>query len=84
MSSTIHVRVSDQLKEFVASQTEQDFETPSEYIRHLIRKDKEDKELAGWGFLKRELMPGILAKEDEFVEVSADEVLQRCHARVNS
>ncbi len=57
------------------------YETPSEYIRALIRQDYERNEAAKWERLVDELKPGLEASPDAFVEVSAEDVIKRGRQR---
>lgn len=52
------------------------YENASEYIRALIRRDLQTRNKA-WGWLKREIEPGMRADESEFVVVSVEDVIRR-------
>ncbi len=76
--SSIHVRVGGRLQAHIQRQIGEDglYENASEYIRALIRKDLESRTEA-WEWLRSKLEPGLLADEDEFVAVSAEDVIRR-------
>lgn len=77
-SESIHVRVTGRLQDHLRRQTGEDglYENASEYIRALIRKDIESNEdVQDW--LARHVEPGLKAGEDEFVDVSAEDVIRR-------
>ena len=82
-SESINVRVTGELRKFVNFQTgvKGVYETPSEYIRDLIRRDKEHDENEGWSWLVNHLQEGIEADESEFTPVSAQQVIERCHKK---
>jgi Arc/MetJ-type ribon-helix-helix transcriptional regulator len=56
------------------------YDNASEYVRELIRRDLKDRE-AAWEWLRAEIEPGLRAAEDEFVEVSAADVISRNKTR---
>lgn len=79
MAESVNVRISGKLIKFVKEQTgpEGVYESVSEYIRTLIRQDYERFEEHKWHRLHSELEPGMNAGEDEFNEISADDVISR-------
>ncbi len=81
-SESIHVRVTGKLQDHIRQQTGENglYENASEYIRALIRKDIQSNDEA-WDWLKRHLEPGLRAAENEFVEVSAEDVIRRNKTR---
>ena len=76
---TFNVRVSGALGEFVAANVGQDgaYENVSEYIRDLIRRDKERAEAEAFGRLKAELTHAFAAPEDSYQPLTAAEVIAR-------
>jgi antitoxin ParD1/3/4 len=76
---TLNVRVSGALGEFVASNVGDDgaYENVSEYVRDLIRRDKERAESEAFERLKAELTRAFAAPESTYRSLSADEVIQR-------
>jgi antitoxin ParD1/3/4 len=81
-SDSLHVRVTGVLQTHVQQQIGEDglYENASEYIRDLIRRDLQTQNEA-WDWLKRSLEPAIRADENEFLTVSADDVIRRNRSR---
>jgi antitoxin ParD1/3/4 len=82
-SMTLNVRVSGPLGEFVAANVGSagSYENVSEYVRDLIRKDKERAERAQFDRLKAELEMAFAAPDDSYVTLSAKDVMARNRAR---
>jgi antitoxin ParD1/3/4 len=78
-STTMTVRVSGALSEFVASNVGPDgeFENISEYVRDLIRRDKEQAEKAAFERLMAELQLAFSAPESAYKPLTAAEVMAR-------
>ncbi len=76
---TMTVRVSGALSDFVAANTGEDctYENVSEYIRDLIRRDKERVEAEAFDRLKAELTLAFAAPEQSYQPLTADDVIQR-------
>ncbi len=55
------------------------YETPSEYLRDLIRKDMEEKESQKWERLRTALAEGLESDESEYKALTADNI--KCKAR---
>lgn len=74
-----NVRITGKLEDFIRSQVGSNglYETASEYLRDLIRKDMEKKEARAWIGLREELLPAMQAPNADFVEVSASDVINR-------
>jgi antitoxin ParD1/3/4 len=81
-SMTLNVRVNGPLGDFVAAHVGDagTYENVSEYIRDLIRKDKERTELEMFDRLKAELRVAFTAADDTFVPLTADEIIARNRA----
>lgn len=81
-TTTMTVRVSGTLSEFVAANTGEDgaYENVSEYIRDLIRRDKERVEREAFDRLKTELTHAFAAPEETYVTLTAAEVIARNRA----
>lgn len=79
----LNVRVSGPLSDFVARNVGEDglYENVSEYVRDLIRRDKERVEREMFETLKAELQRAFATPDEDYVEVTADEVIQRNRAR---
>ena len=82
-SKTLNVRVSGSLGEFVAVNVGDAgaCENVSEYVRDLIRRDKERIECEAFERLKAELSAAIAAPDDTYGGLSANELIDRNRAR---
>lgn len=80
---TLNVRVSGPLSEFVAANVGDDgsYENVSEYVRDLIRRDKEQVEQAAFLRLKAELDQAFAAPDDAYAPLDADTVILRNRLR---
>ena len=78
-STTMTVRVGGALGDFVAANVGEDgaYENVSEYIRDLIRRDKERVEAEAFARLKAELAQAFAAPDDSFHPLTAAEVIAR-------
>ncbi len=76
---TLNVRVSGALGEFVASNVGDDgaYENVSEYVRDLIRRDKERAEAQGFARLKAELTAAFAAPESAYAVLDAETIINR-------
>ena len=77
MAEGVNVRFPKKLRVFVEERTNGLYGSASEYIRELVRRDYEIEEAKRFERLKSELAPGMEAADEEFIPVSAEEVLQR-------
>ena len=77
--TTMTVRVGGALSDFVAANVGEDgsYENVSEYIRDLIRRDKERVEREAFDRLKAELTRAFAAPEDSYKRLTATEVIAR-------
>jgi Arc/MetJ-type ribon-helix-helix transcriptional regulator len=77
--TTLTVRVSGILSEFVAQNVGEDgaYENVSEYIRDLIRKDKAQADEVAFQRLKAELSQAFAAPESAYKPLSAADVIAR-------
>jgi antitoxin ParD1/3/4 len=82
-SMTLNVRVHGPLGEFVASNVGDAgmYENVSEYVRDLIRKDKERAEGERFEQLKAELGVAFAASDDSYDALTADDVIARNRSR---
>lgn len=80
---TLNVRVTGPLGEFVASNVGEDglYENVSEYVRDVIRRDKERMEREAFEALKSELQRGFATPDEEYVVVTAEDVIARGRQR---
>lgn len=78
-TTTMTVRISGALSEFVASNVGENgsYENISEYVRDLIRRDKERVEREAFDRLKAELTRAFAAPEESYRPLSAAEVIAR-------
>lgn len=78
-TTTMTVRISGELSEFVAANVSENgsYENISEYVRDLIRRDKERVEKEAFERLKAELQLAFSAPDSAFVTVTLEEVLAR-------
>ena len=78
-TTTMTVRLSGSLSDFVASNVDEDgaYENISEYVRDLIRRDKERREQESFDRLKAELAHAFAAPEEYYVSLTAAEVIAR-------
>jgi antitoxin ParD1/3/4 len=82
-SMTLNVRVSGPLGEFVAATVGETgtYENVSEYVRDLIRKDKERVEREAFERLKAELGAAFAAPDGSYGTLTASELIARNDAR---
>ena len=76
---TLNVRISGTLSDFVAANVGERgaYENVSEYVRDLIRRDKERAEAEQFTRLKAELTRAFSAPEASFVSLDAESVIAR-------
>lgn len=78
-TTTMTVRLSGALSDFVAVNVGDNgsYENISEYVRDLIRRDKERTEAEAFDRLKAELTRAFAAPEESYKPLSAAEVIAR-------
>ena len=78
-TTTMTVRLSGTLRDFVAANVGENgsYENVSEYIRDLIRRDKERAEKEAFDRLKTELRHAFAAPESSYMPLTAAEVIAR-------
>ncbi len=78
-TTTMTVRLSGALSEFVASNVDENgaYENISEYVRDLIRRDKERREQDAFDRLKAELTLAFAAPDSAYVPLTAADVIAR-------
>lgn len=83
---TLNVRVSGALGEFVAANVGDDgaYENVSEYVRDLIRRDKERTEQETFERLKAELTRAFSAPDSAYHPLDADAVIKRGQQRTGA
>ena len=83
MSDTmnLNVRISGALRDFVAEAvSDGDYENVSEYVRALIRRDKERAEREAFEAMKIRLQDAFAVPDDEYEQLSADDIRRRALA----
>jgi len=80
---TLNVRVSGALGDHVAANVGDDgaYENVSEYVRDLIRRDKERVEAEAFDRLRAELHRAFAAPDDTYQPLDADTVIARGRKR---
>ena len=84
MAEGINVRLTGKLQDFVKTQSDSEvgtFSSASEYIRHLIREHYEQSKEQNWEELKSHLELGLNAKEEEFLDTSAEDIISEARKR---
>lgn len=78
---TLNVRIGGALGDFVATNVGDQgaYENVSEYVRDLIRRDKERTEAEQFNRLKAELTRAFAAPQSSYVPLDADAVIARNH-----
>ena len=78
-TTTMTVRLGPVLSDFVAANVGEDgaYENVSEYVRDLIRRDKERAEAEAFARLQAELTRAFAAPEDSYRPLTAAEVIAR-------
>ncbi len=78
-TTTMTVRLGGALSDFVSANVGKDgsYENVSEYIRDLIRRDKERAEAEAFNRLKAELAHAFAAPEESYQPLTAAEVIAR-------
>lgn len=78
-TTTMTVRLSGALSDFVAANVGEDgsYENISEYVRDLIRRDKERTEATAFDRLKAELTRAFAAPDESYTPLSAADVIAR-------
>lgn len=81
-TTTMTVRLSGALSDFVAANVGENgsYENISEYVRDLIRRDKERAERESFDRLKAELTRAFAAPEDSYKTLTAAEIIARNRA----
>jgi len=81
----VTLRITGDLRSYMDECTGQHglYETPSEYLRDLVRRDMEQKELEKWSRLRSALAEGLAAKNSDYVELSSEIIKNRARKRHN-
>ena len=78
MAEGVNVRITGKLRQFIEEQASPDglYESASEYVRDLIRRDYQRQEERKWSWLMDQLRPGMEADESEFVPLDPKEIIK--------
>ena len=78
-TTTMTVRLGGVLRDFVSTNVGENgsYENVSEYIRDLIRRDKERSEREAFDRLKAELTRAFAAPDESFHPLSAEDIIAR-------
>ena len=85
-TTTMTVRISGALSDFVSANVGENgsYENVSEYIRDLIRRDKERSEREAFERLEAELARAFAAPDDSYHPLSAADIIARNRVRVGT
>jgi antitoxin ParD1/3/4 len=77
----LNVRISGSLSEFVTETvSEGDYENVSEYVRDLIRRDKDRAEREAFEAMRLRLQDAFATPDDEYEHLSANDIRRRALA----
>ena len=78
-TTTMTVRIGETLGDYVARQIGDNgpYENVSEYVRDLIRKDKERHDKQAFNRLKAELQLAFSEPDESYITVSAADIISR-------
>jgi len=78
-TTTMTVRLGETLGSYVAQQTSENgaYDNVSEYVRDLIRKDRERAEKLEFERLKAELQLAFAASDETYVSLDAADIIRR-------
>ncbi|WP_017930492.1 ribbon-helix-helix domain-containing protein [Robiginitomaculum antarcticum] len=75
----LNIRVSGSLGKFVTHKVsgDGDYDNYSEYVRDLIRKDKNDYDRKIFEIKKAELQKAFASRDEDYLTLSAKDIIQR-------
>ena len=78
MAEGVNVRITGKLRRFIEQQASPNglYESASEYVRDLIRRDYQRQEARKWSWFVDQLRPGLEADESEFVPLDPEEIIK--------
>jgi len=78
MAEGVNVRITGKLRRFIEEQAGPIglYESASEYVRDLIRRDYQRQDERKWSWLMDQLRPGMEADVSEFVPLDPEEILK--------
>lgn len=78
----LNVRISGSLRDYVTEAiSDGDYENVSEYVRALIRRDKEQAEAKSFEAMKLRLQNAFAVPDSEYEFLTADDIRKRALAR---
>lgn len=82
-TTTMTVRISGALRDFVAANVGDEgfYENVSEYVRDLIRRDKERADQEAFERLKAELTRAFSAPDETYLPLLASDIIERNRER---
>jgi len=84
MAEGINVRFKGEMKRFIESRVDESaglYNSTSEYIRDLVRRDYEASEAQKWSWLRNELKAGRESDSSEFKTLDCDSILKKAKAQ---
>jgi antitoxin ParD1/3/4 len=83
MSAAFTIQFRGELENFVQQRVSTSglYDSASEYIRDLVRRDYEQEESRRWAWLENEHATGMKADESEFVTLNVESILMEAKAR---
>ena len=78
MAEGVNVRITGKLRRFIEEQAGPNglYESASEYVRDLIRRDYQLQEERKWSWLIDQLRPGMEADQSEFAVFDPEEIIK--------
>lgn len=78
-TTTLTVRLGETLSDYITSKIGKNgsYDNVSEYIRDLIRKDIENEDQKTFEKLKAELQLAFAGSDDQYVALSAQDIIER-------
>ncbi len=82
-SPNVTLRISGSLRDYIEECTGEhgSYETPSEYLRDLVRRDMEKNESEKWERLRMALAEGLSAKKSDYKVLSTATIKKRARKR---
>ena len=82
-SPNVTLRLTGSLREHLAECTglHGAYETPSEYLRDLIRRDMEHKETQKWERVRTALAEGLATPDSHYKKLSSDDIKRKARER---
>jgi antitoxin ParD1/3/4 len=83
VAESVNIRITGKLKDFIAKQIGLNglYESASEYIRDLIRRDYELHEDHKWTWLYNQLKDGMTADDSEFDDFDPEDIVRQAKKR---